>query len=147
MWKFLLGDSYQPTDSLEARIESQQPTVNSEQINDCESSIEDLNSVEDVIISTHVSDAVSKLLSGPNFRIEKADEVLRNWYESEYTDCGWEPLTDAAIVTFIQNGRVEAIKVIEELQAADNENNCDSNLKINKVTFAQAYENLKTFKT
>lgn len=47
----------------------------------------------------------AKLLSGTNYLHQESE--LQNWFRQDSNDCGWEPLSDDGIISFVTNGKCE----------------------------------------
>lgn len=135
MWKPLLGESciIREESLFNDRLHTS-AVINVDNVSDTEA----INFPEDVCKQLSI---ILERIDRPRTQVE-AD--LSVWFNSDDSDCGWEPLTDDNIINFVTGREIDLD--VEAVNAENIEKNKNDNSTLNEISAPKALESLKLLK-
>lgn len=127
MWKPLLGENIiQDEDSF---------TINAEERSK-------LVAQESVSFPHEICDGLCRLLADSDDLVNKSKKHIVQWFETDDSDCGWEPLNDEGIVNLLTSGEV-GTRAENDVEDENSNEMCQED----KICPSKGLECLQTFKS
>lgn len=92
-----------------------------------------------------VDQMIQLLFESESYSAKQTRKFLLHWFEATDTDCGWKPLADDNIVSFVTNGRIQAENVTNFQEKENISDNCLSEQNTTPSASA-AFEGFMIFK-